>query len=117
MEKFNQIFRKDRKIFGGGILIYTANDVTAKRRSDLEFDDDEMIWIQLQKNNTKYILGVLHRPQGTDVHLVFGTDLDTHSIVILKLRQIYLSLETSISICYQQTQINFEIFYPNIYKI
>jgi len=48
IEKFNQIFRKDRNMFGGGVIIYTSNDVAVTRRSDLEFDENEIIWMQLQ---------------------------------------------------------------------
>jgi len=36
-------FRKYRNIFGGGVIIYTANDVQQNDVVLREFDDDEMI--------------------------------------------------------------------------
>jgi len=49
-------------MFGGGVIIYSSTRVAVIRRIDLEFDDDEIIWIQIHLNQTKYILVVLYRP-------------------------------------------------------
>ena len=46
--------RKDKK--GGGILMYLSNEITYKRRDDLELGDIESIWIEVKFKYSKPIL-------------------------------------------------------------
>jgi len=50
-------------MFGGGVIVYASMKVAVSRKIELENDEDEITWIQLQFNHEKYILGVLYRPQ------------------------------------------------------
>ena len=56
--------RKDRKIKkGGGILVYLKDSLTYSRRYDMENDDIETIWLQLNFPYTKPILiNFVYRP-------------------------------------------------------
>ena len=40
-------FRKERNCFGGGVLVYVSTTLKVKRRVDLEYDNHEFIWLQL----------------------------------------------------------------------
>jgi hypothetical protein len=44
---YNKPFRKDRNCFGGGVLVYVSTTLKVKRRVDLEYDNHEFIWLQL----------------------------------------------------------------------
>ena len=48
--------RRDRGREGGGILVYIANSISYKRRTDLETNSTESIWIQVNIPNSKPIL-------------------------------------------------------------
>jgi hypothetical protein len=39
----DQILRKDRNCFGGGVLVYTSQDICVKPRYDLNFASGEII--------------------------------------------------------------------------
>jgi len=45
IENFSEPIRKDRNCFGGGVMLYISNTLHFKRRSDLEFDSGELMWI------------------------------------------------------------------------
>ena len=40
---YENILRKDRNCFGGGVLAYISETLKVKRREDLEFENSEMI--------------------------------------------------------------------------
>ena len=42
----NIIHRKDRSNSGGGLLIYSKNDISISRKSELENNLDETIWVE-----------------------------------------------------------------------
>ena len=56
LTNFSTIFRKDRNAFGGGVMIFSTNDILPKRRFDIESPNDEIIWIELCSDNKKYLL-------------------------------------------------------------
>ena len=59
---FQQIHRKDRNSFGGGVIVYSSINLNIKRRLDIESNEDEIIWVELNIDHTKYILGILYKP-------------------------------------------------------
>ena len=61
-------FRKDRGANGGGILVYIRNSLKVLRRSDLESDDCEMLWLQLfeRKHSAISLIGFIYRPPSSD---------------------------------------------------
>ncbi|KAK3095789.1 hypothetical protein FSP39_019145 [Pinctada imbricata] len=59
---FESPFRRDRTNHGGGLLVYIRSGITAKRRTDLENDNDETIWIEMINKKTKILLCCLYRP-------------------------------------------------------
>jgi hypothetical protein len=46
-------FRNDRNCFGGGVLIYIADYLHASRRYDLELNNGELIWIEVDHHTRR----------------------------------------------------------------
>ena len=65
---FHLPIRKDRPLDPhGGVIIYVNENIAFKRRSDLEFNHIECIWIEVTPNKNKSILfGVFYRPPSAD---------------------------------------------------
>lgn len=57
-----QIYRKDRKLGGGGILTAVSNELQSSRRLDLEVDFCEMMWIEIEIDGRKLLVGNFYRP-------------------------------------------------------
>ena len=57
LDGFDNIIRKDRNCFGGGVMVYLSNQIRATRRSEFEPTDLECIWIEID-NNTVTCKGV-----------------------------------------------------------
>jgi hypothetical protein len=55
------ILRKDRNCFGGEVLVYISETLKVKRREDLEFENSEMIWVEIELPNNKIVLCVVYR--------------------------------------------------------
>ena len=60
---------------GGGIIIYHKNNISVKRRPDLEHLNLEMLWIEIQINTHKLLLGCIYRPPDSLVN--YWDDLDS----------------------------------------
>ena len=65
-ESYNCPSRKDRTNHGGRILIYVFNTLIHKRRADLEIYWDECIWIEVQVDNKRHLVGVFYSPKTSD---------------------------------------------------
>ena len=65
---YTEPFRKDRNCFGGGILVYIASHLHAKRRSDLEYNNCEFIWFEVIFPRYKILICVVYRPPGAADH-------------------------------------------------
>ena len=61
----DKIFRKDRKSFEGGVLVYTSQGICVKEIHDLNCDEVEMVWIEVFIPNFKLLVCVVYRPPGT----------------------------------------------------
>jgi len=64
--EFNNMFREDRNMFVGGVCVYVSHSITAKRRTDIEVDSDDMIWLDINVKNQAFIIGVIYRPPSTN---------------------------------------------------
>ena len=49
---------------GGGVAIYCADHISARRRHDLEDDYNECVWIECFLDNIKVLFGTYYRPPG-----------------------------------------------------
>ncbi len=58
------LFRRDRNRRGGGVLIYVRECLPVRRRVDIESNHSEAIWVEIQSNATKVIIGAYYRPPG-----------------------------------------------------
>jgi len=57
-------YRRDRGERGGGVLIYANTTFPCKRRSDLERDELELIWLEVCMKPKPIMIGVCYRPPG-----------------------------------------------------
>lgn len=60
------MYRKDRKSFGGGVMTYLSNAVRARRRVDLEPNNVECIWLEIEDPACIYFICCLYRPRHTN---------------------------------------------------
>ena len=54
MALVRSIFRKDRNAYGGGVIIYSSNNVRVSRHNDLEPANVELVWLEID-NPTSHI--------------------------------------------------------------
>ena len=67
IESFSKnFFRKDRNRHGGGLLIYSKDDVGIIRRKELENHFDETIWVEVRVKGQRFLLCNTYRPEWTD---------------------------------------------------
>ena len=58
------IERKDRNRNGGGVAAYIKDDIQYSRRNDIENDNTESLWIEIQQVHKKFfVIGTLYRPE------------------------------------------------------
>ena len=58
-----QLFRKDRKANGGGLLIYVKENLRCSQRDDLHVDGIEAMWLEVKHEFQKaFLLGYTYRP-------------------------------------------------------
>ena len=66
LEGFSEPIRLDRNCFGGGVMIYVADNLHFKRRLDLEFQGGEVLWVELNVKNCSYLICNVYRPEGSN---------------------------------------------------
>ena len=60
---FKVHYRRDRQDDNhGGICVYAKENVSAKRRVDLELQDIECLWIEVSSNRNKLLIGTFYKP-------------------------------------------------------
>jgi hypothetical protein len=98
---YDKPFRKDRNCFGGGVLVYVSTTLKVKRRVDLEYNNHEFIWLQLDFSNKSVLICIVYRMNP------FWRDFQ-HSIEQSKLRnQIIKFHEIAFLVYPNQTLIRF----------
>ncbi|MEW8546816.1 MAG: reverse transcriptase family protein [Candidatus Thiodiazotropha sp.] len=67
---YQKPFRRDRETnSGGGLLVYVKDGISCSRRTDLEHDQLECIWLEIKPNKSKsFLLGNIYRPPNSSVH-------------------------------------------------
>ena len=66
MQSFHQPERKDRADSYGGVILYIKEYIYYKRRTDLEINGVECIWVEIIICNKRILFGVLYRPPSTN---------------------------------------------------
>ena len=67
LTNFHSPFRRDRcDRPGGGVVIYVRDNIYCKRRSDLEFQGLEAVWIELSIKSKKLLIGGCYRPPNSN---------------------------------------------------
>lgn len=61
---FHTPFRSDRGPYkiGGGVVVYTRDNINVTRRSDLEMDNLEAVWLQLKLQGKYVLFGTYFNP-------------------------------------------------------
>lgn len=58
-----KLYRRDRTGDNhGGVCVYAKSNVYSRRRTDLELQDIECIWIEINTQHRKFLLGTFYRP-------------------------------------------------------
>ena len=58
------LYRKDRNRNGGGVCFYVDENLSCNRRTDLEIQDLEMIWMEVRIGTTTNLIASCYRPPG-----------------------------------------------------
>ena len=71
-------FRRDRTTNkGGGLIVYVKNGVNCTRRTDLEDENIEMLWIEIKPNKSKpFLIGSIYRHP--DSRVIWKEYFDEH---------------------------------------
>ena len=78
LESFSKrIFRKDRNNSGGGVIIYTKDDLLVMRKEEFENPFDETIWLEIRGRGLNFLLCTAYRSDFSDDN--FWTRL-SHSV-------------------------------------
>ena len=67
LPNFQTVFRQDRNKNGGGVCIFVSDQLSCSRRSDLESQDLELLWVEVflqQSPRAQYplLIGCCYRP-------------------------------------------------------
>ena len=67
----HSFIRRDRKSGqGGGVGLYIRDGIDFARRTDLENDETESLWVEIRLKNTKpFIFGTIYKPPDSSKHL------------------------------------------------
>lgn len=78
--------RKDRDDSHGGVILYIRDNISYKRRHDLEPPGVECIWVELILHHKHVLFGLFYRPPSSDneyytkiddsIHLAIDTNID-----------------------------------------
>ena len=73
---YQKPFRKDRGHNNyGGIVVYVKDNISCKRRLDLEIDRIECIWLEISLKSKSVLLGLFYRPPNTPASVL--DDIET----------------------------------------
>lgn len=65
---FLEPFRYDRANRAGGVAIYAKDNIACKRRPDLEINELECVWVQVQSQGHTILVGGMYRPPNVGQH-------------------------------------------------
>ena len=60
------IIQKDRNKFGGGLLIYSKEEIFVIRRREFENQTDEIIWVEIRVKGRRLLRCTTYLPQLTE---------------------------------------------------
>ena len=65
-DSHDAFYRKDRTNHGGGILVYLAKNIIHSRLPGLETFCPESVWVSVNVNKEKYLIGTFYSPKTSD---------------------------------------------------
>ncbi|CAC5380557.1 unnamed protein product [Mytilus coruscus] len=80
-----ELYRNDRNCFGGGVLVYISEILKTKKRFDLEFENGELAWLEIDFPQHKILLCAVYRSPG-DLNVDLFTE---HNHVLNDLMNIF----------------------------
>ena len=60
------VYRKDRNIHGGGVMLLVHKDISHMPITELE-NDSESIWVKVFANETSYFVAIWYRPPSSTI--------------------------------------------------
>ena len=77
------LFRKDRSKHGGGVAMYVKEAYNATRLLELECDNIEILWANVNIGNTNVIVSTCYRPPSSS-STVLETNIDIIELALLR---------------------------------
>ena len=59
---FQRLFVRNRVGLGGDVLCWVSDNIAVQRRSDLEVNKIEAMWLEIRENVHKFLMCVAYRP-------------------------------------------------------
>ena len=80
---FQEPFRKDRNTKGGGVCIFLSNQLSGKRRSDLEDPDLELLWVEmkLSGHHRSFFVGCCYRSPQSGKHFFEKLEANLNKVI------------------------------------
>ena len=61
------VYRRDRNRHGGGVMVLVKSSIPSRRRTDLEVENCELVWIEIPVKTKKILIGVFYRSPNTSI--------------------------------------------------
>ena len=73
---YSDPYRKDRNMYGGGLLLYINSNLVHRRRPDLEIFCEESIWAEIKVKQEFFLIGLFYSP--TTAGSIFFSNFNTN---------------------------------------
>lgn len=70
LDGFQPPVRLDRNRHGGGVMLYVKNNLSFKKRDDIFTPNIEIIWVEIENGNRRFLVGVVYRPPSAKAEFV-----------------------------------------------
>ena len=85
-----RLYRRDRGVRGGGVVVYMSEAVKSMRRQDLEEEGMEIVWIQIKMSKRSLLIGNVYRPPDAPAVWMDGLEAMLERVVQEKLDVVLL---------------------------
>ena len=82
------VYRKDRTLDGGGVMLLIHKDISHMPITELE-NDSESVWVKVFANKTSHFVASWYRPPGGDLEKL-GSQLKSLESQLEKIKDIYI---------------------------
>ena len=90
LQGFQEPFILNRDSVGGGVICWVSQNISAKRRLDLEISNWESIWLEIRLNNKIFLLCTTYRPPNDNESYWENLQNSFHNCFLSGLRNIMI---------------------------